>query len=364
MADFRDNVTRGLETYVNTQSPALGVLDFAFGEDPGSPQDLNRNSTLDARGLSSTIGEQTTNSSQQQDATANVLSGSTALSDTTTANTGLQSQVGQTGIGAFTGQTGLGTSGYDPVTGQFTGQLANPYQQNVNQALGASSQGYGALLGQDFNGTMGQRYNALEALQEQDRLQAQMAMEDRLYSQGRLGSTGGALQQNALLDAIAQQQAGNANTAFGQAMAQRQQFGDQAMQFGQAALQPQQLSLQQLQAMGALAPQLSNNQIQTNNLSEFTGLQDTTGFQDSASSSLTNASSNTLSEQLAMEAARKAESIRSVDQDTPILSLTQSANPRTTNPAVKDSYDQTTQRVLSSLDGLYGNVRKEALGTR
>ena len=325
-----EDFTRGLGTYINTQSPVLGALDFAFGEDPGSPQDINRNSVVDGRSLSSTIGEQTTNSSQQQDATANVLSGSTALSDTTTANTGLQSQTGQTGVGAFTGQTGLGASGYDPITGQFNSQLAQPFQQNVNQALGASSQGYGALLGQDFNGTMGQRYNALEALQEQDRLQAQRAMEDRLYAQGRLGSTGGALQQNALLDAIAQQQAGNANSAFGQAMAQRQQFGDQAMQFGQAALQPQQMSIQQLQAMGALAPQVSNNQIQTNNLSEFSGLQDTTGFQDSASSATTNASSNTLSEQLAMEAARKAESIRTVDDDTPVLTLTQQASlPRT-----------------------------------
>ena len=317
-----DDFTRGLGTTIDTGDIGLGLLDFAFGEDPGSPQDLNRNTALDARGIQSSIGQQTTNSSQEQSGQLNALTGSTALSDTTTANTGLQSQTGQQGIGAFTGQTGLGTSGYDPVTGQFTGQLANPYQQNVNQALGASSQGYGALSGQDFNGTMGQRYNALEALQEQDRLQAQMAMEDRLYSQGRLGSTGGALQQNALLDAIAQQQAGNANTAFGQAMAQRQQFGDQAMQFGQAALQPQQLSLQQLQAMGALAPQMSQNQVQTNNLSNFTGIQDTTGFQDQSTYGLTNASSNTLSQQLAMEAARKAESIRAVDKDTPISTLT------------------------------------------
>jgi len=308
----QSDTSRGLETYIDTGSPGLGLLDFAFGDDPDNPSDINRDTELTARGVTSSIGEQTTNSSQEAIGQSNALTGSTSLSDTATANTGLQTQTGTQGVGAFTGQTGLGGSGYDPITGQFTGQLAQPYQQNVNQALAASTQGYGALTGQDFNGTMGQRYNALEALQEQDRLQAQMNMEDRLYSQGRLGSTGGALQQNALLDAIAQQQMGNANSAFGQAMAQRQQFGDQAMQFGQAALQPQQLSIQQLQAMGALAPQVSQNQVATNNLSEFTGVQDTTGFQDTSTSNIVNASSNTLSEQLAQEALAKNETIRSV----------------------------------------------------
>jgi len=305
-----EGVSRGLETYIDTGSPGLGLLDFALGSDPSNPNATDSNKNLTGNAVKSTIAEQTTNASQEQIGKSNALTGQTALSDTTTANTGLQSQTGETGVGAFTGQTGLGTSGYDPVTGQFTGQLSDPYQQNVNSALGASQQGYGALAGQDFNGTMGQRYNALEALQEQDRLQAQMAMEDRLFSQGRLGSTGGALQQNALLDAIAQQQAGNLNTAFGQAMAQRQQFGDQAMQFGQAALQPQQLGLQQLQAMGALAPQVSQNQVATNNMSQFTGLQDTTGFQDVNTKNVTNSSSNTLSEQLAQEAAAKQEEIR------------------------------------------------------
>lgn len=310
MALDPSDITRGLGTYTNTESPLLGFLDAGLGGEPDA--NIDRDTDLTARGMNSAIAEQTSNTSQEQSANANVLTGGTTLSDTATANTGLQTQTGQQGVGAFTGQTGLGASGYDPITGQFTGQLAQPYQQNVNQALAASNQGYGALSGQDFNGTMGQRYNALEALQEQDRLQAQMNMEDRLYGQGRLGSTGGALQQNALLDAIAQQQAGNANTAFGQAMAQRQQFGDQAMQFGQAALQPQQMSIQQLQAMGALAPQVSQNQVATNNLSEFSGLQDTTGFQDTASNAVTNASANTLSEKLAIEALTKNERVRAV----------------------------------------------------
>ena len=346
MALEPEDITRGIGTYSLTESPALGLLDSAFGgsDDPN----VDTDTTLTAAGLNSSIGEQVTNSSQENTALTSVdtgsnvntssnaltgqsgVTGSTALTDSTTANTGLQNQTGTQGVGAFTGQTGLGMSGYDPITGQFNSQLAQPYAQNVNQALGASGQAYGALGAQDFNGTMGQRYNALEALQEQDRLQAQMNMEDRLYGQGRLGSTGGALQQNALLDAIAQQQAVNANTAFGQAMAQRQQFGDQAMQFGQAALQPQAMSIQQLQAMGALAPQVSQNQVSTNNLSQLTGLQDTTGFtdqsgytntlgnqnstgyQDSTSSSTANASSQTLSEQLAYEELLKQEKVRAV----------------------------------------------------
>lgn len=313
-----DDFARGAGTWIKTQSPILGALDFAFGSDPDNPTDINRNQSVVQEGFNSGIQEQTANASQQSTGQSNALTGSTALSDTATANTGLQSQTGTQGVGAFTGQTGLGASGYDPVTGQFTGALAAPYQQNVNQALGASNQAYGALVGQNFNQTMGQRYNALEALQEQDRLQAQMNMEDRLYSQGRLGSTGGALQQNALLDAIAQQQAGNANTAFGQAMAQRQQFGDQALQFGQGALQPQQLSIQQLQAIGALAPQVSQNQVATNNLSEFTGVNDTTGFQDTSTNNVVNSSQNTIAEQMAYAQKQAAEGIRTVDQDSPM----------------------------------------------
>ena len=182
-----EDITRGLGTYIKTESPLLGVLDFALGSDPDNPADINRDKSVVQEGFNSAINESTTNASQQSTGQSNALTGSTALSDTTTANTGLQSQTGMQGVGQFTGQTGLGTSGYDPVTGQFTSALSNPYQQNVNQALGASGQAYGALTGQNFDQTMAQRYNALEALQEQDRLQAQMAMEDRLYSQGRLG---------------------------------------------------------------------------------------------------------------------------------------------------------------------------------
>jgi len=296
-----EDFTRGLETWMDTDSPLMGLADWAFGSDPSNPNAVDSDITQVGTGLQSSIAEQTANTSAESAGQQNVLSGSTALSDTTTANTGLQTQTGTQGVGAFTGQTGLGTSGFDPVTGQFTAGLAAPYAGNAQQALAASGQAYGALSGQDFQGTMGQRYNALEALQEQDRLQAEMAMEDRLYSQGRLGSSGGALQQNALMDAIAQQQAGNLNTAFGQAMAQRQQFGDQAQQFGQSALMPQQLSIQQLQAIGALAPQVSQNQIATDNLSQFTGLQDTTGFQDTATSNVQNTSANTLAEQIAFE---------------------------------------------------------------
>jgi hypothetical protein len=313
MADSED-FTRGLGTYIQSESPLLGALDFGFGSNPSNPQDINRNTGAVQEGFNSGAQEQTTNASAQT--TGNALTGSTALSDTATANTGLQSQTGQQGIGAFTGQTGLGTSGYDPATGQFSSNLSQPYQQNTAQALGASNQAYGALGAQDFNGTMGQRYNALEALQEQDRLQANMNMEDRLYSQGRLGSTGGALQQNALMDAIGQQQMQNQNTAFGQAMAQRQQFGDQAMQFGNGALGAQQLSLQQMQAMGALAPQVSQNDIATNNMSQFTGVNDTTGFQDT--NQVVNSSQNTLAQQQAYSQQQAVEGIRSVDKDTPM----------------------------------------------
>lgn len=321
-----EDISRGIGTYIASDSPILGVADALFGSDPSDPAQINRNTAATQESFGSSAQEATTNQSQEASALSSALSGSTALTDNVTQNTGLQSQTGLQGIGAFTGQTGLGQAGYDPVTGQFNAALAQPYAANANQALAASGQAYGALGGQNFDGTMAQRYNALEALQEQDRLQAQRAMEDRLYSQGRLGSTGGALQQNALMDAIAQQQAGNLNTSFNQAMAQRQQFGDQALQFGQGALQPQQLSLQQLQAMGALAPQVSSNQVTTDNLSEYSGLQDTTGFQDTASSNVANTSSNTLQEALDYERDTGIQAIRSVDEGTPIPSLSGQAS--------------------------------------
>ena len=301
-----------LGTAILTDSPLLGLADYAFGDEPNNPADIDRNTTVNKEALTGTQGAQLTQGSQETGGMTTALSGQTNLTDQTTQNTGLQTQTGQTGVGAFSGQTGLGASGYDPATGQFTSNLNQGFANNSNQALQASNQAYGALNNFNFNDTMGQRYNALEALQEQDRLQAQRAMEDRLYSQGRLGSTGGALQQNALMDAIMQQQAGNANSAFGQAQSQQQLYGNQAQQFGQAALQPQQMSLQQLQAIGALAPQVSSNTIGTNNFSNTVGLQDSTGFQDTTNNQVTNSNQLTESEQLQLAQMQAKEKIRTL----------------------------------------------------
>jgi len=309
----KDDITRGLNTYTSTGSSIAGFGDLIFGDDPDNPQDINRDTTVNQLTTSATTADQTTNQSALTQGATDTLTGSTALTDQTTNNIGLQNQAGTQGIGAFTGQTGLGTSGFDPVTGQFNSQLDPSIQQGlVNPAMQAAGGAYGQLNNFNFNDTMGQRYNALEALQEQDRQQARMNLEDRLFSQGRLGSTGGALSQNALLDAIMQQQSGNANTAFGQAMAQRQQFGDQATQFGQNALAPQQMSLQQLSAMGALAPQVSNNQISTNNLSNTLGTNTNTGFQNTSNTNLTNTSGQQQSNTLGLQNIGELKSIRTV----------------------------------------------------
>jgi len=366
MADS-DDFRRGVGTYVDTGSVLLGGLDYLAGESPGDEDDTNIATARE--GFSTNLGESTTDLTSQQtnqgltstDASSLTNQTSSGLSQTgqTTSNTGqidaartaagttaqTGTQTGVTGTGAFTGQTGLGTSGYDPTTGQFSTNLAPQYQQGVGNALEASNQAYGALSGMDFNTTMGQRYNALEALQEQDRLQAQLDMEDRLFSQGRLGSTGGSLQQNALMDAIAQQQSMNANTAFGQAMSYQDQNAQLAQQFAQAGLAPQQLSLNQLQAMGALAPQISDvtssqtgttqdiinsltNSSQTgqtdtltNYLDQAATNTDATSLTDTASTALTNSSQRSAEERLAFEASlanqRQGENV-----STPLLNRT------------------------------------------
>lgn len=230
-----------------------------------SDQQTNQQTTGTAD--TDTVSRETSN----QTGTTTADTTGTQVTDSARTETGEQTSTGtqesETGTGAFTGTTGLGTAAYDPATGAFSTALADPYQQQVDQALAASTGAYGALSGMDFDTTMAQRYNALEALQEQDRLQAQLDMESRLYSQGRLGSTGGALQQNSLMDAIAQQQAQNANTAFTQAMGYQDQNAQLAQQFAQAGLAPQSMAINQATAFGALAPQISSstsNQTMTN----------------------------------------------------------------------------------------------------
>lgn len=125
----------------------------------------------------------------------------------------------------------------DPRLGQLQGQGFDQSNQFGNLALGNQGSQTAFNLGQGFAGQLSQTdplslQNTLFQQQagllrpgfEQDTLN----LESRLFSQGRLGSTGGALQQQGLQD--------SQNTAFGQLLANsfQQSQGQQAQTAGLA----------------------------------------------------------------------------------------------------------------------------------
>lgn len=153
----------------------------------------------------------------------------------------------QLGGGSGKGPTTQGTSSstYTPVLLNTQGGLFNttfgpsganigysPAMQDIqnrylSQAGGITplQQQY-AQLGQGFLGQVGAfdpfaaaetQFNRLEAILNPAREQQRQAQESRLYAQGRLGSTGGGLEQQAFQTAIEQQRAQNLINALGQA---------------------------------------------------------------------------------------------------------------------------------------------------
>lgn len=142
--------------------------------------------------------------------------------------------------------TGMGTAGM--VDGQLQAQLdprfAGQSQALLNQATGA----FGQLSSFDPNVAAQEQFSRLESLMAPERQAQQMGLESRLFSQGRLGSTGGAGEQQALQSAIQQQQSANAIGAFEQAMQRQQQLQGMGLQALQGAGQLEQMPLQNLQA--------------------------------------------------------------------------------------------------------------------
>jgi len=313
------DIDRGLDTLIDTGSPALGFLDAIFGEDPDNPADINRDTDVEKLGVNIGVNQQTQNIASQETEDASTLTGGTTLTDNERLAAGQQVSSGTTegsvSTGAFTGESGIGSVGFDPETGAFSSQISDPFAQNQNASLNASNQAFGALSG-GFDDTLAQRFNALEALQEQDRIDSQLRLEDRLFSQGRLGSTGGGLQQNALLDAIAQQQKQNQVTAFDQATTHRDQLANEATAFSQNALQPEQLSLQQLSAVGNLAPQLSsdtvNQTVDSQSAVSDIGVQDSTAFSDTSAIRTGNQSAETVAENIDISRQQANEEIRTI----------------------------------------------------
>lgn len=176
----------------------------------------------------------------------------------------------------FTSTTGLGTADFTK-DGDITTNLDPRFLGLQNQFLG----GVGGALGQlgafqtnpfqasqpfDLEGVTQDQFDLLERIQGRGREQQAQNLEERLFSQGRLGSTGGINEQRNLQDFFGQQQSQNLASAFGQGLAGQQQ------QFGQDLATSQQQNAQQqlLASLGsglfssALAPeQLLLNQLQT-----------------------------------------------------------------------------------------------------
>ena len=184
-------------------------------------------------------------------------------------------------VGPFSSQSGVGSAAWNG--NKATTQLDDRYLGLQNQFLGQTSQGLGQLgaFGNnpfqasqpfDLQGTTQNQFNLLEGLQQPSRDQATLDLEERLFSQGRLGSTGGTGQQSSLQDQFRLQQAQNMQSAFGQGLqGQQQQFGQDLQSSQQrnaqqqllgslsqglfgSSLAPEQHLLNQLGSAGAFAP--------------------------------------------------------------------------------------------------------------
>jgi hypothetical protein len=133
---------------------------------------------------------------------------------------------------AFGQQMGTGTQGLGQLAGMFGGAVPGLMQQGMMNQQMAGNQG--ALQSQELAGLRAQ------AQPEQNRMFNQL--QDRLFAQGRLGSTGGAENMRGLFEAQGQQDLGFQSEAFNRAMQQQQFMGQlggqqmgQAGQFGQQA---------------------------------------------------------------------------------------------------------------------------------
>ena len=160
-----------------------------------------------------------------------------------------------TSVNPFNSTTGLGSANFTG-DGNINTSLDPRFLGIQNQFLGGSSGALGQLgaFGNnpfqasqpfDLQGTTQNQFNLLEGLQQPSRDQATLDLEERLFAQGRLGSTGGTGQQSSLQDQFRLQQAQNMQSAFGQGLQGQQQ------QFGQDLQSSQQRNAQQ-QLLGSL----------------------------------------------------------------------------------------------------------------
>lgn len=158
-------------------------------------------------------------------------------------------------------QSGLGAATFGPEGAQF--ELAPELQQFYNQLLGGA--GETLQQAQQFDpyqaaeGLFGRMESILAPTRERERA----ALESRLLSQGRLGSTGGLFDLQAQQGAVEAQRAQSLNQAFGQAQQVQQGLFGRGLAGLQAATGLQQQGLSQLglgleAGQGALGAQQFN----------------------------------------------------------------------------------------------------------
>ncbi len=124
--------------------------------------------------------------------------------------------------------------------GALGNQSMQGAQQFGNQMFNNPLVGGANQLAQQFQGQMGsdplalqqQLFNQQAGLLQPGFDQASRGLEDRLFSQGRLGSTGGALQQEGLQNSQQQALGQLLGQSFGQSQAQQAQTAGLANQFG------------------------------------------------------------------------------------------------------------------------------------
>lgn len=180
-----------------------------------------------------------------------------------------------TNVSPFSSRSGVGSATFGE-GGNISTTLDPRFLQFQNDFLGQSGSNLGQLgafgnnpfqQSQPFNlqQTTQDQYNLLEGLQANARNEAVMGQEERLFNQGRLGSTGGIAEQRGLQDSIGQQQTQNMQSAFGQGLGAQQQQFMQDVGVNQQQNNQQQLlaSLSQGLFGSAMSPeQMLQNQLQ------------------------------------------------------------------------------------------------------
>lgn len=132
------------------------------------------------------------------------------------ANQAFGQQVGPQALGSLQGMFGQANE-----LGNMFAQQAMGGPQDLTGGLQSGLFGQGFANQQaagNFSGLMNSRLASMRAAAQPEQNRMFNSLQDRLFAQGRLGSTGGSENMRALFDSFAQQDLGFQNAAFGQAM--------------------------------------------------------------------------------------------------------------------------------------------------